>query len=135
VSKYYIYTDGAARGNPGPSGAGVLITDEEGNEVVRLHKFLGKRTNNVAEYAALYLGLSEAKKRRFKEIVVFADSELMVRQIRGEYRVKNEGLKKVYKHVMEMLLNFKYRFYHVRREKNKIADQLANLAIDEALEG
>lgn len=132
--KYHIYTDGAARGNPGPSGAGVLITDEEGNEIARLHKFLGKRTNNVAEYAALYLGLSEAKRRNFKEIVIFADSELMVRQIRGEYRVKNEGLKKLYSHVMEMLSNFKYRFYHVRREKNKIADQLANLAIDEALE-
>lgn len=133
--KYHIYTDGAARGNPGPSGAGVLIMDEEGNEIVRLHKFLGKRTNNVAEYAALYLGLSEAKKRHFKEIVIFADSELMVRQIRGEYRVKNEGLKKLYSHVMEILPHFKYRFYHVRREKNKIADQLANLAIDEALEG
>ncbi len=132
--KCHIYTDGAARGNPGPSGAGVFITDEHGNEVARFHKFLGKRTNNAAEYAALYLGLSQAKKRHFKEVVVFSDSELMVRQIRGEYRVKNEGLKKLYKGVMELLKNFKYRFYHIRREKNKIADQLANLAIDEALE-
>lgn len=132
--KYYIYTDGAARGNPGPSGAGIFITDEHGNEVARLHKFLGERTNNVAEYAALYLALSQAKKKHFKEIVIYSDSELMVRQIRGEYRVKNEGLKKLYRKVMELLGYFEYRFYHIRREKNKIADQLANLAIDEALE-
>lgn len=132
--KYHIYTDGAARGNPGPSGAGVFITDEHGNEVVRLHKFLGKRTNNVAEYAALYLALSQSKKKHFKEIVIYSDSELMVRQIRGEYRVKNEGLKKLYRKVMELLGYFEYRFYHIRREKNKIADQLANLAIDEELE-
>ena len=132
--KVHIYIDGASRGNPGLGGAGAYLADEEGNEILRLTKYLGTVTNNVAEYAALLLGLKEAKKRKLKEILIFSDSELLVRQVQGIYQVKNAVLKKNHEEVMKILRNFNYKISHVRREKNKIADQLANEAIDQALE-
>ena len=132
--KVHIYIDGASRGNPGLGGAGAYLADEEGNEILRLTKYLGTVTNNMAEYAALLLGLKEAKKRKLKEILIFSDSELLVRQVQGIYQVKNAVLKKNHEEVMKILRNFNYKISHVRREKNKIADQLANEAIDQALE-
>ena len=132
--KVHLYIDGASRGNPGLGGAGAYVTDKGGKEICRLTKYLGKVTNNVAEYAALFLGLKEAQKRKVKEITIFSDSELLVRQIQGVYQVKNDVLKKKHEEVMKILKNFNYKIFHVRREKNKIADQLANEAIDQALE-
>ncbi|MBI2645984.1 MAG: ribonuclease HI family protein [Deltaproteobacteria bacterium] len=132
--KVQLYIDGASRGNPGLGGAGAYMADEDGNEILRLTKYLGTVTNNMAEYAALLLGLKEAKKRKFKEILIFSDSELLVRQVQGVYQVKNAVLKKNHEEVMNILRNFNYKISHVRREKNKIADQLANEAIDQALE-
>lgn len=132
--KVQLYIDGASRGNPGLGGAGAYMADEDGNEILRLTKYLGTVTNNMAEYAALLLGLKEAKKRKFKEILIFSDSELLVRQVQGVYQVKNAVLKKNHEEVMNILRNFNYKISHVCREKNKIADQLANEAIDQALE-
>lgn len=132
--KYDLFTDGAARGNPGLGGAGVYVRDEKGVEVFKFGKFLGHVTNNVAEYQALLLGLKELKKRKILQLRIYADSELMVRQIKGQYRVRNEQLKKIYDQVMEMLIEFEYKIFHIDREKNKFADQLANEAIDERLD-
>ena len=131
--KYYLYTDGAARGNPGPAGAGIYVVDENGNQVGRCCKYLGETTNNVAEYEALLMGLKYAQKEKLKHLTIYADSELMVKQVRGEYRVKNKRLNILYQQVMELLPFFDYRMVHVRRERNKIADLLANEAIDKAL--
>ena len=133
MMKYSLYVDGASRGNPGHAGAGAYLADEEGREVASLYQYLGEATNNMAEYAALLLGLKAAKKRKIKFLMILADSELMVRQIQGVYQVKNPTLKKNYDTAMKYLRYFNYTISHIRREKNKIADQLANKAIDEYL--
>ncbi len=133
--KFLIYVDGAARGNPGPAGAGAFITHSDGSEVARLTKYLGETTNNVAEYSALLVALKEAKKRGGKTLAIHADSELMVKQIQGKYRVRSPHLKKFHDDIMGLLKGFHYTIVHIRREKNKIADQLANEAIDAHDEG
>ena len=133
--KYALYTDGAARGNPGPSGAGVYITNAKGDDVFKKGYYLGEGTNNVAEYQALIHGLKAAKRKGISQIHIYADSELVVRQIQGKYKVRNENLKKLYIQVIQLLMDFNYRVTHIRREKNKIADRLANEAVDEALDG
>ena len=130
-----IYTDGGARGNPGPAAIGVVIKDG-GKTVTEVKIFLGERqTNNWAEYEALILALQEAKKRGLagREIEVRMDSELIVRQMAGEYQVKEETLWPQYMKVHNLLVAHfpKYRFVHVRREENKEADRLVNEAIDE----
>lgn len=130
--KYHLYIDGAARGNPGPAGAGACLMDEQGKIVESLTKYLGKTTNNIAEYEALLLGLNKAKKKKIKDIHIFSDSELLVRQIQGRYRVLNPNLKKKYDAVMNIVKTFHhFTISHIRRDKNKIADQLANQAIDD----
>jgi len=131
-----IYTDGGARGNPGAAGAGVVIYDGQ-KKVAEIKKFLSERqTNNWAEYEALILGLQEAKKRGLggREIEVRMDSELIVRQMTGEYQVKEETLWPQYMKVHNLLVaNFPHsRFVHIPREENKEADRLVNEAIDEA---
>ena len=132
--KYCLYTDGAARGNPGPGGAGVCLTDENNVVVAVGSRYLGEVTNNVAEYKALILGLKLAKRYQVVELQILSDSELMVRQIQGKYRVKNEQLKKIYNQVMKLLKDFKYQISHIGREKNKVADKLANEALDQKFE-
>ena len=92
-----IYTDGASRGNPGHAGAGVVICDEAGNVVQEIADYLGQRTNNVAEYEALLRALSAARSLGARRLRVISDSELMVRQMNGTYRVKNEGLLPLFK--------------------------------------
>lgn len=132
MSSYKLYTDGAARGNPGPAGAGAFLCDNSGNTVEELMEYLGETTNNVAEYRALLLGLKRAKDLGATEIEILADSELMVRQIQGKYRVKNEGLRPLFQEAMRLLKQFqKYSINHIDREENSEADRLANLAIDE----
>lgn len=126
-----IHTDGAARGNPGEAGTGIVFYDADGRVVREFGRFLGVTTNNIAEYTALLEALKEAHALGIRRILVRADSELMVKQIRGEYRVKNEGLLPLFSEVRRMLLRFpEWRIEHVPREKNKRADQLANESID-----
>lgn len=127
-----IYTDGAARGNPGPAGAGWVIRTSAGEIVAKHCKYLGELTNNQAEYQALLLALEEAIGLKGERIAIYADSELMVRQIQGEYKVKNEGLRPLFQRLVLTLSRFReYTVSHVRREENALADELANKAIDD----
>lgn len=131
-----MYTDGGARNNPGPAGAGVLIFDGD-RKVAELKKFLGNQTNNWAEYEALALALEEAKRLGLtgRELEIRMDSELIVKQMRGEYRVKEPSLKPQHAKVRTLLSDFSVmRFVHVRREENKEADRLVNEAIDEGVQ-
>jgi len=134
VEKVLIYTDGGARGNPGPAGAGAVIYRND-KLVASLKKYLGEATNNVAEYEALILALTEAKKLAAgSRVEVRMDSELIVKQMKGEYKVKDKNLKVLYAKVRELLQGFQsVEFVHVLREKNKEADELVNEAIDEAV--
>jgi ribonuclease HI len=129
-----IHIDGGARGNPGPAGVGVVIQDTA--QETYLHEagyFLGEATNNVAEYQGLIKGLEMAGKLGAKRILVVSDSELMVKQINGQYRVKAENLKPLYQQAVGLLGRFgKWEMTHTRRENNRLADQLANRAMDAA---
>ncbi len=129
-----LYTDGAARGNPGPAGAGAVIISPDGHIVARIGKFLGDSTNNVAEYMGLILGLKRAKAMGIKELDVFSDSELLVRQLAGEYAVKAEHLKPLHEEAKALLGAFSaIGVRHIPREENAQADAMSNRAIDERL--
>jgi probable phosphoglycerate mutase len=124
--------DGGSRGNPGPAGYGVVIEGDEGT-VVELKEPLGIATNNVAEYRGLLAALSWAAQHGVKKLHVRSDSELLVKQMRGEYRVKNPGLQPLYEEARNLARQVgRVTFEHVRREFNKVADRLANEAMDEA---
>jgi ribonuclease HI len=127
-----VYCDGASRGNPGPAGAGALLLKEGGGEVLaRVCKALGRATNNEAEYAALLLGLTEARRRNATRVSVFADSELVIKQLTGVYRVKHPVMRERHQEAMRLLAQFKtWRATHVPRERNAEADRLANQALD-----
>ena len=126
-----LYTDGASRGNPGEAGAGVVILDRAGKVIKESKEYLGNTTNNNAEYRALILGLREVLKLGGTKVNIFSDSELMVNQIKGSYKVKNQGLILLYNEANELLEKFiKYDIEHIQREQNRHADQLANEAID-----
>ncbi|HET7082284.1 MAG TPA: ribonuclease HI family protein [Candidatus Limnocylindria bacterium] len=128
-----IYTDGAARGNPGPAGLGALLRDAETGEVLaELARFLGVRTNNYAEWTAVEDALREALRLDATHVDLRMDSELVARQISGRYRVKHPDLKPIHASVMTMLGQLDgYTVGHVPRELNKDADRLSNVAIDE----
>jgi len=128
-----IYTDGAARGNPGPAGLGALLRDAETGEVLaELARFLGVRTNNYAEWTAVEDALREALRLGATQVDLRMDSELVARQISGRYRVKHPDLKPIHASVMTMLAQLDgYTVGHVPRELNKDADRLSNVAIDE----
>lgn len=131
VENLVIHVDGASRGNPGLAGAGAMLKDTQGRVVKKLRRFLGEATNNVAEYEALLMSLEEAQGLGCKSVKVFADSELVVKQVKGIYRVKNASLKVIYVKVMKVVRTFdKFTISHVMREKNSEADKLANEAID-----
>lgn len=126
-----IFIDGAARGNPGPAACGVALL-RDGKVVLERGKYLGTATNNVAEYEGLLLGLELAARLGASEVRINSDSELLVRQIEGRYRVKATHLKPLYRKAKKMLEQFSaYFINHVPREMNKIADGLANRAMDE----
>ena len=126
-----IYFDGAARGNPGPAGIGVVIK-KGATTLAEISDFIGKATNNVAEYLAFIRGLEEALVLGATKAECFSDSELLVKQINGEYRVKNEGLVPLYHHAKALINKFKtFTISHTYREENKHADKLANHGIDE----
>jgi ribonuclease HI len=124
--KLEAYIDGGSRGNPGESGAGVYLPG-----VARIAEYLGTGTNNYAEYSALLTALRFAVYRRCQELVVYADSELVVKQVLGEYQVRNENMRSLYSDVMRWIaLIPRFSIRHVRREENKEADKLANKAMD-----
>jgi len=129
--KIEIYVDGGSRGNPGPSGVGVVILDSSGKRLKEISRYIGEATNNIAEYNALLYGLEEALMMRTDEIVVNLDSELVAKQLTGDYRVKDPGLKPLFERAMNMLKSFKdFEIRHIKREKNKEADKLVNRAIN-----
>jgi ribonuclease HI len=126
-----IHTDGAARGNPGPAGAGAILRTEDGEVVAEIAQPLGRATNNVAEWTAVELALAEALRLGARQVDLRMDSELVARQIIGVYRVKHPDLKPIHRRVMGMLERLdRYTVGHVPRELNKDADRLSNVAID-----
>ncbi|HVY72574.1 MAG TPA: ribonuclease HI family protein [Candidatus Paceibacterota bacterium] len=139
MEKITIFTDGGARGNPGPAAAGAVIFDEAGKPLQEISEYLGETTNNVAEYEALLRVLCAAQemfgeKLQDMEVEIKMDSELIVRQMIGIYKVKEPSLKERYVRIKEILKLFPHHtFTHVRREFNKHADKLVNEAIDKAL--
>ena len=125
-----VHTDGACRGNPGDCGIGV-VAKENGKVIFELSEHIGKGTNNIAEYFALIRGLEEALIKGYKEAHFTADSELLVEQINGRYKVKNEKLKLLFIQARSLISKFKtFKITHVLRDKNKRADDLANEALD-----
>ena len=131
--KLKIYTDGGARGNPGPAGIGAVIFNEKGNIVAEISKYIGETTNNQAEYKALIAGLTKAKELGAHDLEVFLDSELVVKQLNREYRVRDKDLAPLFVQVYNISLGFKkIVFKHIFREKNELADKLVNQALDKA---
>lgn len=126
-----VYVDGGSRGNPGPAGVGVVITDSDGAELARANDYIGEATNNTAEYRALLLGLERAKALGAPEVEIVNDSQLVERQVRGEYRVKKADLKVLHEQVRTALRDFeRWSIRSVPREQNELADTLVNEAID-----
>jgi len=126
-----VYTDGASRGNPGPAGLGVSICSPAGEEIAGIKEYLGVATNNQAEYRALERALQELSRRGIKQACFYADSELLVKQVNGLYKIKNSQLKIILDRIRNAGRGIDWKIEHVFREKNKRADQLANQAIDE----
>ena len=131
VDTITIFTDGGSRGNPGPAAGAYVLIDDFGMTVAGKGVFLGKTTNNVAEYTGMLEGIEAARTMGYKELKLFSDSDLMVKQITGQYRVKNQNLKVIHTKIMKLLCGFdKWQITHVYRENNKDADKLANDAMD-----
>ncbi len=127
-----LHVDGASRGNPGEAGFGIQVTTPDGTAVASLYGYLGRATNNVAEYQALLHALRFALARGAREVAVLSDSELLVRQLEGRYRVKSPGLLPLHREARELIARFeRVRIEHVPRERNREADALANRAVDE----
>ncbi len=134
--EYKLFTDGGARGNPGPAGIGALLFDSNDKLIWLEAKYINKSTNNIAEYKALLLGLNYIKDilNPQDNLVCYLDSELVVKQLNKEYKVKNDFLKILNNKVLEVIKGFNVKFVHVRREKNKFADKLVNICLDSANE-
>lgn len=129
-----LHSDGAARENPGPAGAGAVLSEPGGKIVARLGRFLGSQTNNVAEYEGVILGLEKAAELGVRHLDVRADSMLVIKQLRGEWKVKHPGLKPYFERARNLLRQFeKVTLEHVRRELNVEADEMSNRAIDEKM--
>lgn len=134
--RHYLvaYTDGGARGNPGPAGYGVYIQDESGRSVAKLSEYLGHRTNNFAEYQALIAALEYAIEHGYQALKVVSDSELLVRQIEGIYKVKNATLQDLHARARQLIRRLDwFSIEHVLRGKNEDADRLANAAMDKGM--
>ncbi len=131
MTKFIIHSDGGARGNPGPSAIGVVLASPKGETVATISEYIGETTNNQAEYRAVIAGLGKAKELGATEVECVLDSELVVKQLNREYKVKHPDLKPVFEKARMLALGFsKVLFRHVRREENKAADALVNEALD-----
>jgi ribonuclease HI len=132
--KVVVHVDGGARGNPGPAAVGAVVSSPDGEPLTEKGLYIGEATNNVAEYRAVLLGLELARELGAREVEVINDSELVARQIGGQYKVKHAGLKPLFIETMRRLRDFdRWAVRNVRRESNERADQLVNEALDEAL--
>ena len=126
-----IFVDGASRGNPGPSAIGVIIKDEQGLPIIRISQAIGRTTNNQAEYRAIITALEAAIKSGARQVTLNSDSELVVRQVRGQYRVKNAALKPLHRQVKQLQSQLEsFILNHIPREQNREADNLANQAFN-----
>ncbi len=131
--KATLYTDGGARGNPGPAGMGAVLFSETNELIDFTGSYKDFATNNQAEYEALLAGLALAQENKVSELTCYLDSELVVKQVKGEYKAKNEQIKEYVKEVRALTFGFKtIEFVHIPREKNKFADKLVNLLMDAA---
>lgn len=129
-----VFSDGAARGNPGPAGAGAVVRTTDGKVIARVGKFLGTQTNNVAEYEGLLIGVQKALDLGAREVRIFADSLLVISQLKGEWKIKHPGLRPFYDRAKLLLKHFdRVTLQHVRRELNGQADEMSNRAIDERM--
>lgn len=129
--KVYLYTDGGSRGNPGPSGIGVVILDSDKKKIKEVFKYIGEATNNVAEYNALICGIEEAIALGATDATICMDSELLVKQLNGEYKVKDANMKALFEKSLGLLKNFgSFEIQHIERAMNKEADKLVNKAIN-----
>ena len=146
MAKLIIYTDGGARGNPGPAACGAVIKNDQGEIILKTSKYLGETTNNVAEYEALVLALQKAKgifksrnrdtinrvSTKRKNLECYLDSELVVKQLNHEYKIKDENMQKLFIKVWNLTLDFdSVKFAHIPREENKLADEMVNKELDE----
>jgi ribonuclease HI len=130
-SRLTIYVDGASRGNPGPSGIGIVIEDREGATKVKISGYIGRTTNNQAEYRALIVGLREAARLKAEHVDIMSDSELLVEQVCGRYKVRSAQLRNLFEEVKELLAGFRSSaISYIPREQNRVADALANQAFD-----
>ena len=126
-----IFTDGGSRGNPGPAGIGAVLLDEKGKKVAEVSRYIGDSTNNVAEYLAVIYGLQEAVFLKAGEIVLNVDSQLVARQLKGEYRVKDQNIRRFFDIALNLFRGFdKVEIREISREENTDADALANKAIN-----
>ena len=133
MKKLIIYTDGGARGNPGPAGIGAVLYDEKRRVVAEISEYLGVATNNQAEYKALIAAFKKAVELGATELDCYLDSELVVKQLRHEYKVKNKDLAPLFLTLYNLAVNFsQINYTHIPRERNKEADKLANQAMDRA---
>jgi ribonuclease HI len=129
--KVRLFTDGGARGNPGPAAYGYVLEAEDGTVLAAQGKYIGSATNNVAEYSGLVAGLGKALELHVPEVEVVSDSELMVKQMRGEYRVKNVALRELFAEADRLAREVgRVEYRHVRRAQNEEADRLVNEALD-----
>jgi ribonuclease HI len=136
MSRLTVNVDGGARGNPGPAAIGVVLRDEEGEVLGEVGETIGEATNNVAEYKALLRGIELAGEHGATDLNLIGDSELVVRQVEGRYKVKNAGIKPLHEEVKRALSSFdSWSIAHVRRAENADADRLVNQALDGALDG
>jgi len=126
------FTDGASRGNPGESGIGLVVKGEKGDIILTEYGYIGVATNNIAEYSALIGLLKRIKKISYTKLIVHSDSELMVRQLNGEYKVRDENIKKYYRKVLKLIDGESHQFElkHIPRSENSEADRLANKGIE-----
>ncbi len=131
MNKFILYTDGAARGNPGPAAIGLVLVDSRGREILSLGMVIGRATNNEAEYRALLRGLELAITHQADALEIRTDSELLAQQLKGEYRVRAQNLKPLHEQARRLLKRLGHvSIYHIPREQNRRADSLANQALD-----
>lgn len=130
-TEWIVYVDGASRGNPGEASYGFALTKRTGEVIYKESGYIGRATNNFAEYTAVVKALEFALSKKIKSIEIRSDSQLLVRQLKGEYKLKSENLRDLHARCRELLSRFGwYEIHHIPREQNKIADKLANEALD-----